>query len=76
MDDETFSNLMCSMNEAVAIERGDLLPFRETRYVSGVFDCVHCGNAWMAVYPEGAGRLECPRCRKFSVTGGFCEKSE
>lgn len=28
--------------------------------------CKHCGYEWIAVYPLGTSRFECPRCGGFT----------
>lgn len=35
-------------------------------HVAGRAFCLECGCEWMAVYPEAAKELECPRCKRYT----------
>ena len=42
---------------------GNIINIDEARpHITTSIECGLCGHKWIAVYPEGATRLECPNC--------------
>ena len=66
-----FRDLLRSIREAGAIERGEMEPAKCTVFyissrlphATASMECP-CGRNWQAVYPVGATQLECPRCHE------------
>lgn len=41
-------------------------PTEEAKWVTAHVECLICTHRWVAVYPLGLTRLQCPNCNNFS----------